>query len=238
MASPVALITGASRGIGRAVAVKLAAEGYSLALVARSGVELAESARLASRPDALQLAVDVTDAEQVRGAVEATVARFGRLDALINVAGVAPVRSVEAMTVDEWRVVIDTNLSAVFYATKFAWAHLKAAAVRSGHAAVVNISSLAARDPFPGFAAYGAAKAGVNLFGLAAAREGQADGIAVHTIAPGAVETAMFRQIATVEQWPAEKTMSAEDVSAVVADCVTGRMRYASGEVIYLHKTL
>jgi NAD(P)-dependent dehydrogenase (short-subunit alcohol dehydrogenase family) len=156
---------------------------------------------------------------------------------VVNVAGLAPVRAVADMTVDEWRAVIDTNLSAVFFATKFAWPHLRAAAAERGHAAVVTVSSLAARDPFAGFAAYGAAKAGVNLFGLAAAREGQADGIAVHTVAPGATETAMFRAIAGDAQWPRAKTMAPGDVAAVIVDCVTGRLRRTSGEVIFVHRT-
>jgi 3-oxoacyl-[acyl-carrier protein] reductase len=234
----VALVTGASRGIGRAVAAALAARGYALALVARSAADLAETARLANAPDALQLTADVADAAQIERAVAATIARFGRLDAVVNVAGVAPVRSVEAMTVEEWRATLDTNLSSVFYATKLAWPHLRAAAAERGHAAIVNVSSLAARDPFAGFAAYGAAKAGVNLFGLAAAREGQADKISVHTIAPGATETAMFRGIASEEQWPREKTMPPEDVAAIIADCVTGRLRNTSGEVIYVHRTV
>jgi NAD(P)-dependent dehydrogenase (short-subunit alcohol dehydrogenase family) len=100
----------------------------------------------------------------------------------------------------------------------------------------VNISSLASRDPFAGFAAYGAAKAGVNLFGLAAAREGQAEHILVHTIAPGAVETSMFRQIMSPEQYPTEKCLTPNEVADVVVQCVTGRLRHMSGEVIWMHK--
>jgi NAD(P)-dependent dehydrogenase (short-subunit alcohol dehydrogenase family) len=235
--TPVALISGASRGIGRATAVALAKAGYRLALVGRTLDDLNETARLAGAADALTVVADVSDAGQVRAAVEQAAAHFGRLDALVNVAGLAPVRSIEAMSVDEWRAVIDTNLSAVFYATKHAWPHLRRAAAETGRAAVVNVSSLAARDPFAGFAAYGAAKAGVNLFGLAAAREGAADRIDVHTVAPGATETAMFRAIASEEQWPREKTLAPEDVAAVIADCVTGRLRYTSGEVIVVRKT-
>jgi NAD(P)-dependent dehydrogenase (short-subunit alcohol dehydrogenase family) len=102
---------------------------------------------------------------------------------------------------------------------------------------VVNVSSFASRDPFPGFAAYGAAKAGLNLFGLAAAREGERIGVRVHTVAPAAVETAMFRQILTEEQYPADKTLAPEDVAKVIAQCVTGALKYTSGEVIYVRKS-
>jgi NAD(P)-dependent dehydrogenase (short-subunit alcohol dehydrogenase family) len=133
---------------------------------------------------------------------------------------------------------METNLSATFYLTKFAWAHLKAAGTVERQSVIVNISSLASRDPFPGFAAYGAAKAGLNVFGLVAAREGQADGIAVHTIAPGAVETEMFRRIMTPDQYSPDKTMRPEEVAEVVAQCVTGRLAHTRGEVIYLHKML
>ncbi len=143
-------------------------------------------------------------------------------------------RSIREMSDDEWRAVIDTNLSAAFYATRAAWP----AFARQGGGVVVNVSSAAARDPFPGFAAYGAAKAGLNLFGLSAAREGAAIGVRVHTIAPGAVETGMFRQIMPAEQWPAEKTLDPADVARVVLQCVRGDLRHASGEVIYLNKSL
>src|SRR6266566_5456388 len=120
----VALITGASRGIGRATAIELGKRGYRLALVARSSADLEETARLAGAAgagDTLVLAGDVTDAGQVEALVRRAAEQFGRLDAAVNVAGVAPRRTIEQMTVEQWREVIDTNLSSVFYMTKFAW---------------------------------------------------------------------------------------------------------------------
>jgi len=194
----------------------------------------------AGATDALILPADVTDHEQVRALVHETVSRFGRLDTVVNVAGVAPVRRIEEMSADEWHAVINTNLSAVFYVIKYAWPHLRvcAKAGEGRHAAIVNVSSLASRDPFAGFAAYGAAKAGLNILDLVAAREGEADGIAVHTIAPGAVETDMFRQLMTPEQYPTAKTLAPAEVADVIVQCVTGRLRHTRGEVIYLHKTL
>jgi len=103
---------------------------------------------------------------------------------------------------------------------------------------VVNVSSAAARDPFPGFAAYGAAKAGLNLFGLCAAREGQRIGVRVHTIAPGAVETAMFRQLLSPGQFPTEDALDPADVARIIASCVVGDLRYTSGEVIHIQKKI
>jgi NAD(P)-dependent dehydrogenase (short-subunit alcohol dehydrogenase family) len=152
----------------------------------------------------------------------------------VNNAGLAPVRSIEQMTIDEWRATIETNLSATFYFSRAAWPAFK----KQKAGVIVNISSAASRDPFPGFAAYGAAKAGVNLLGLSLAREGEPIGVRVHTLALSAAETAMFRQILTPEQYPAEKTMSPTEVAKVIALCVTGELRHTSGEVIYLHKTL
>lgn len=238
--NPVALITGASRGIGRATAVALAKLGYRLALVARTEADLRDTAGVTglSAEDVLLLPVDITDPARAESAIGRAVEQFGRLDAVVNVAGLAPVRSIVETSVEEWRDVLGTNLSATFYLTKFAWPHLKAASSAERQSVIVNISSLASRDPFPGFAAYGAAKAGLNVFGLVAAREGQADGIAVHTIAPGAVETEMFRGIMSPEQYPAEKTMRPEEVADVIAQCVTGRLAHTRGEVIYLHKVL
>jgi NAD(P)-dependent dehydrogenase (short-subunit alcohol dehydrogenase family) len=237
--SRVALITGAGRGIGRAAAIALAGAGYRLALVSRTEADLRKTAQLANpTSDPQFFPLDVSNAAQAHHAVEQTLEVFGRLDALVNVAGVAPVRSIEQMSDSEWRAVIDTNASAVFYLSKHAWPHLRQSATPAHPAAIVNISSLASRDPFSGFAAYGAAKAAVNLFGLAAAREGQADSILVHTIAPGAVETSMFRQIMTPEQYPTEKCLMPEEVAEVIVQCATGRLRHMNGEVIWLHKTL
>ncbi|HEX4796617.1 MAG TPA: SDR family oxidoreductase [Humisphaera sp.] len=232
MDQPVAIITGAGRGIGRATAIELAKLGYRLALLARTESELRATER--SARGALIVPTDVTNSRAVQEAVDATMKQFGRIDAVVHCAGVAPVASIAEMSVEEWHAVIDTNLSAAFYLSKAVWPIF--AKQQSG--VIVNVSSLSARDPFPGFAAYGAAKAGLNLFGLSAAREGAAIGVRVHTIAPGAVETGMFRKIVSAEQFGTDRTLDPADVAKVIAQCVTGDLRYTSGEVIYLQKTL
>jgi 3-oxoacyl-[acyl-carrier protein] reductase len=232
---PVAIITGAGRGIGRATAVELARAGYRVVLAGRDEAALNETLKLAGGSDVgVAVVTDVSKPDDVERLITVAHDDFGRIDALVNNAGYAPVRSIREMTIPEWRAVIDTNLSAAFYATRAAWPAFE----RQGGGVVVNISSAAARDPFAGFAAYGAAKAGLNLFGLSAAREGERIGVRVHTIAPAATETEMFRGIMTAEQYPAEKTLDPEDVARAVLQCVRGDLRYASGEVIYLHKTL
>lgn len=229
---PVAILTGAGGGIGRAIAMELSQEGYRLALVGRRRETLEETAEVLSG-ESLVLPADVSDAEQIAQTVEDTVNAFGRLDAAIHNAGLAPIRTVEEMTPQEWHAVIDTNLSAAFYLARAAWPTFR----KQRDGVIVNISSFSSRDPFPGFAAYGAAKAGVNLLGLALGREGREHGIRVHTIAPAAVETPMFRQIMTTEQFPTEQTLAPEDVARVVAQCVTGDLRHTSGEVIFLQRS-
>jgi NAD(P)-dependent dehydrogenase (short-subunit alcohol dehydrogenase family) len=237
-ASPVAIITGAGRGIGRATAIELARHGYRLSLASRNPDELNETMRLAcgktSGESAIAVGTDVTRPEEVDRLVSATLDRFGRIDAVINNAGAAPMRSIVQTTVAEWHLVLDTNLSAAFYLCKAAWPAFEGQ--RSG--VVVNVSSAAARDPFPGFVAYGAAKAGLNLFGLAAAREGDKIGVRVHTVAPGAVETGMLRGLFSPDQYPAENTLDPGDIARTIVSCILGDLRHASGEVIYLHKRM
>jgi NAD(P)-dependent dehydrogenase (short-subunit alcohol dehydrogenase family) len=233
--APVAIITGAGRGIGRATAVELAGLGYRLSLASRNVEAIAETAKLVGpRTAPLTCRTDVTDPMQVESLVRQTLDRFGRIDAVVNNAGLAPVLSIAEMSVDAWRAVIETNLSAAFYLCKAAWPTFE----RQRGGVVVNVSSAAARDPFPGFAAYGAAKAGLNLFGLSAAREGEKIGVRVHTVAPSATETEMFRGIMTKDQYPADKTLDPADVARIIGRSVTGDLRYTSGEVIYVHKTI
>jgi 3-oxoacyl-[acyl-carrier protein] reductase len=232
---PVAVITGAGRGIGRATAVELARAGYRVVLAGRDGGALHETLSRAGGDGAgVAVVTDVTKPDDVERLIAVAHDDFGRVDALVNNAGYAPVRSIREMTIAEWRAVLDTNLSAAFFATRAVWPLFE----KQGGGVVVNISSAAARDPFAGFAAYGAAKAGLNLFGLSAAREGDHIGVRVHTIAPAATETEMFRGIMKHDQFPTEKTMDPADVAGIVLQCLRGDLRYTSGEVIYLHKTL
>jgi 3-oxoacyl-[acyl-carrier protein] reductase len=136
------------------------------------------------------------------------------------------------MTIEDFHRVIDVNLSATFYCCKAVWPIFK----DDKGGVIVNISSAASRDPFTGFSAYGAAKAGVNLLGLALAREGEPHGIRVHTIAPAAVETSMFRALMSKEQYSEDKTLAPAEVARIVGLCVSGEIGATSGEVIHVHK--
>jgi NAD(P)-dependent dehydrogenase (short-subunit alcohol dehydrogenase family) len=230
MSQSSAIITGAGRGIGRATAVELSKRGYRLALISRTAEQLSETQKLCA--DAETFPIDVGNADAVAATVDQIFSRFGRIDAAIHCAGVVFNRSAEELSADEWRETIDTNLSAVVHLARNLWPIWK----RQGGGVMVNVSSQAARDPFPGIGAYGAAKAGVNLLGTALAREGAAHGIRVHTVAPSATETAMFRSLLTEEQFSKDKTLDPAEVARVIVDCVCGNLSITSGEVVYVHR--
>jgi NAD(P)-dependent dehydrogenase (short-subunit alcohol dehydrogenase family) len=180
----------------------------------------------------LVIRADVSKPDDAQKIIDQTISSFGRIDTVINNAGTAPVLSIEELTPQSWRDVIDTNLSAAFYLCHAAWSTLK----RQKSGVIVNISSMAARDPFPGFLAYGAAKAGLNNFGLSLAREGAEIGVRVHTIALGAVETPMLRNILSTKELSSDNTLQPADVARIVGQCVVGDLRYTSGEVIWLSR--
>jgi NAD(P)-dependent dehydrogenase (short-subunit alcohol dehydrogenase family) len=230
--SKVVILSGAGGGIGRATAIELAKLDYRVVLVGRTESTLRQTQQSLVAESMIAVA-DVTQVQQVNALVARTLERFGRIDALVNNAGSAPVLSIEQTTPQIWNDVLATNLSAAFYLSRAVWPTFK----RQNAGVIVNISSMAARDPFAGFLAYGAAKAALNNFGLTLAREGAAVGVRVHTIAPGAVETPMFRSILSPQQFPTENTLAPAEVARVVAQCVSGtELRYTSGEVIWMSK--
>jgi NAD(P)-dependent dehydrogenase (short-subunit alcohol dehydrogenase family) len=231
MTGPVAMITGAGRGIGRATAIELGKKGYRLAVISRTTSELNETAAMCGQ-NAKTFVCDVSDRAQVDKLTEEVMRVFGRVDALVHCAGMVVSRSIEEMTPEEWRSTFDTNLSAIYFLCRRLWPVWR----RQGGGVIVNVSSEAARDPFPGLGVYGAAKAAVNLLGKALAREGAEHGIRVHTVAPAATETAMLRSLFSDDELPKERTLQPEAVGRVIAQCVCGDLACTSGEVIYVHK--
>ncbi len=213
----VAIVTGGSRGIGRAVAAALVADGASVAI---SGTD---DARLNEAHDALTASgsgltdrvmvsrTDVRREREVDALMTAAVSRFGGIDILINNAGVGDFAEVAAMTSDQWHRVIDTNLTGVFYCSHAAIPHLKA----RGGGWIINVSSLAGKNPFVGGAAYCASKAGLNAFAEALMLEVRHDGIRVSTVMPGSVRTGFSRGgDAAGMDWK----LAPEDVAQVVLD--------------------
>ena len=157
-----------------------------------------------------QVRADVRNAEEATRAVEEAVATFGGLDILVNNAGIGSFVNVEDMTVDQWRSLIDTNVSGVFYCCHAAIPHLR----RRGGGWIINISSLSAKNPFAGGAAYSASKAALNNFSEALMQEVRHDGIRVSYVMPGSVATDFGRGGAAKQDW----ALTSEDVAQVVMD--------------------
>ncbi len=228
------LITGASSGIGRALAVLMVQEGWAVGLAARSKDKLEESAALckAAAP-ACRTRVfpcDVADPQAAKKAVNATHAQLGALGALANVAGYAPMGSLQRVSDADVRQCLGVNLEAVIWTTRAAWPHFLA----QGGGTIVNVSSMASVDPFPGFNVYAAAKAGVNLFTQATGKEGEAHGIRAYAAAPGCVETPMLRSLFNTETVKPEQCLSPQAVAQVLRDCITGQQPEKNGSVILL----
>jgi len=185
----VVIVTGGSRGIGLAIARALVGEGVNVMAIGKSDAHLsAARPRIeGGGPGGVEtLQADVRHYDDMRRAVDATVARFGGLDILINNAGIGIFAGVAAMTPAQWSEVIDTNLTGVFNATHAALPHMQ----RRGGGFIINISSLAGKNPFADAAAYCASKAGLNAFSEALMQEVRYDNIRVSYVLPGSVSTA------------------------------------------------
>ena len=219
----IALVTGGTRGIGFAVARTLLGRGHSVVITGTTdeGMVRAEHALAAAVDDATRVmgvTCDVRDRAAVRRTVDAAVQRFGGLDVLVNNAGVGVGGPIAGMTPDEWSRLIDTNLTGVFHCCQAAMPHLKAK--QAGW--IVNVSSLAGRNPFPGGAAYCATKAGLNAFAESVMLEVRQDNIRVSTVMPGSVQTSFSKGgDAPEHDWK----LSADDVAQVVFDLLAHSTR-------------
>ncbi len=179
----VALVTGASSGIGLEVAKQLVANGVGVGLFARSQARLARLA--AELGNSLALPGDVTRYEDLERAVQQLEAHFGGLDFLINNAGIGIFKPVHELTPEEWQQVLQTNLTGSFYATKAAVPAMQ----RRGGGYIINIGSLAGKNAFANGAAYNASKFGLLGFSEAAMLDLRYHGIRVSSILPGSVDT-------------------------------------------------
>lgn len=183
----VALVTGASSGIGEGAALALAAAGASIAVSARRADRLDDLVQRieAAGGKALALPGDVIDPKIAQAAVEKTIAHFGKIDILINSAGIIQAGGIETSDLDEYRRVIDVNLMATVYTCKAAVVHMKA----QGSGDIINISSLAGRKAAKLFSAYTASKHAVNAMTDAMRQEVAGSGIRVTILNPGATQT-------------------------------------------------
>jgi NAD(P)-dependent dehydrogenase (short-subunit alcohol dehydrogenase family) len=214
LSGKVALVTGGSRGIGLAVANALSTAGASVVITGRDPSQLAAArSRIEVSPRIHAVRSDVRHPQDAARAVDAAVETFGGLDILINNAGVGLFGSVADMSVAEWQQVIETNLSGVFFFCNAAIPHLR----RRGGGWIINISSLAGKNPFTGGAAYCASKAGLNAFTEALMQEVRYDDIRVSYVMPGSVSTGFSGR---GDKGRADWKLAPEDVAQVVVDLI------------------
>ncbi len=188
--SRIAIVTGAGSGVGRAAALALAAEGWSVALAGRRRDQLEETAGLAKGATTLVVPSDVTDPASVEALFAEVVRRFGRLDLLFNNAGVgAPAVPIEDLPLSEWRKVVATNLDGMFYCIQQAFKIMKDQDPRGGR--IINNGSISAYAPRPNSIAYTATKHSVTGLTRTASLDGRRHDIAVGQIDIGNAETPM-----------------------------------------------
>ncbi|WP_270934622.1 SDR family NAD(P)-dependent oxidoreductase [Falsiroseomonas oryzae] len=235
LAGCVALVTGAAGGIGRAVAATLAESGAMLAL--------ADVKPPPAQPDALAMSMDVTSRDDVQAMVARTVERFGRLDILVNVAGVVSTGSAVSLPESEWDRVLGVNLKGTFLCCQAAIPAMRA----NRHGRIVNIGSIVGKNggnarawldraelERAGNVAYGVSKAGVHALTFFLAREVAADGITVNAVAPGPIASDMTTNFPAALQAliPVGRMGRAEEVAAAVAFLVGPSAAFITGEVL------
>ncbi|MFZ4466493.1 MAG: SDR family NAD(P)-dependent oxidoreductase [Phycisphaerales bacterium] len=233
---PVTLITGAGSGIGHALALMLAERGHHLALVGRSADKLHGTATscAAGRPGChtLVLAGDVADSDFAHACVDRTITELGRLDVVVNCAGVAPKVPIADTGEDVLEEAFLVNAFGPAFMITRAWPHFCA----RNTGCIVNVSSLATTDPFPGFFAYAASKSALESLTRSAHGEGKRHGIRAFSVAPGAVETPLLRQNFSEKVLPHAATLDPEAVASLIVDCIEGRRDEDRGKSIAIKK--
>lgn len=233
----VALVTGASRGIGAAVARRLGAEGASVAINYAGRADLAADVAMeirASGADAIDLQADVSDPVACAALVQDVIAHFGRMDVLVNNAGITRDGLLVRMSDEDWQAVIQTNLSSAFYLMRAAARPMMKQ--RSG--SIVNMASVVGLVGNAGQANYAAAKAGLVGLTKSAARELAGRGVRVNAVAPGFIETDMTAALSDAAREAAVSAIAMrrlgrpEDVASAVAFLASDDSAYITGQVI------
>jgi len=238
----VALVTGASSGIGEATALGLAAEGATVALLARRGDRLDELRRRIEDAGGRALAVeaDVSDQQQAAAAVNSVVAELGRLDTVVNNAGLMRIGPAAEADLADWDQMISVNVSGVLYVTRASLPHLIAAAADSprGVADVVNISSTGGRVARPGTAVYSLTKFGIGAFSEAIRQEVLGQRVRVSLVEPGTVQTEITNHLPQADRDALDRRnegmvkLIPSDIAEAVTFIVTRDRRVAVNEIL------
>jgi NAD(P)-dependent dehydrogenase (short-subunit alcohol dehydrogenase family) len=236
----VAVVTGASRGLGRAMAVALAEAGADVAVAARARPELEETAHLveACGARALALTTDVASYASVEALMAQTVDALGRLDIVINNAGIARVAPLAEASLDDWQTIVDVNLSGVFHGCRAAAPYL----IRQRAGKVINLASVLAAAGLPGYTMYAATKGGIISFTRALGVEWARHNIQVNAIAPGWFVTEMneaaFADPKIHERLtrdiPARRTGRLEEIGPLAVYLASSGSDFMTGQTIFL----
>ena len=234
--SPVAVVTGAARGIGLAITHWFLAHGHRVALIDIDGDTLRASEREIAQPErVLALHADVSSADQVHEAFAAVDARFGRLDALVNNAGIAVFKPLLDTRYDEWRAVMATNLDGPFLCSQAAAPLM----LRRGRGAIVNIASISGLRASTLRVAYGTSKAALMHLTRQQAAELGDRGIRVNAVAPGPVDTAMALQVHTAairagyhDAIPLARYGTPQEIAAAVGFLCSDAASYVNGQCL------
>src|ERR1700720_1340617 len=232
----VALVTGASQGIGRACSLKLAASGATVALAARNQEKLAELAQAieSGGGKALAFPLDVADEEQVKTVFKAAIGQLGKIDILVNNAGITRDQLVMRMKRADWDAVINTNLTSAYLCIQ----QVIGSMLKQRWGRIINITSIFGQTGQAGQANYAASKAGLIGLTMAIAREVGSRNITCNAVAPGFIETAMIAVVSeklrrtAVQQIPLGRVGSRDDVASAVAFLASGDASYIPGHVL------
>lgn len=224
----VAVVTGAGSGIGRETAILLGELGYVVVLVGRDEVKLALVQELL--PGSVVMKCDMGDASAVEKLIAAVDLRFGHIDVLVNNAGTTPLKPIEDYEIAEIDHIFRVNAVGPCVAIARTLPIMK----RHGGGCIVNVSSMATIDPFPGLYPYAAAKASVNLMARSVVNEAGKHGVRAFAVAPGAVETPLLRTLFKPDAFPASRTLDPKSVARTIVECVQGKREAENGKTIFL----
>ena len=241
MNNKITVVTGAGAGIGRRIAVMFAERGSSVALLDIDADQLDEAASVIQKAGgtAMQVVTDVTKSDHVKHATDQILDMWGRIDVLVNNAGIVRVGTVTEGSDDDWDLVLEVNLKGVYLCSR----HMLPPMIDQGHGAIVNIASVAAIGGNPELAAYSASKAAVVNLSRAMAKGYGPSGIRVNCVLPGTIPTDMHRAFYTADQadetlaeWaknkPLRRNGTPDDIAAAVAFLASDEANFITGVVL------